>query len=137
MLGFVTLLGLGLTLYAVLDVLLGDKERMRLLRRPLWVLVVLLVPVVGPIAWLVLGRPPREPGGPPRTTGEGRPPGEDDGRRDHPSWGPVAPDGTRRSGPGPRAGGGRRPGRAPRGPDDDPEFLRQLEKRLRRRSDEP
>jgi hypothetical protein len=137
MLGFATLLWLGLTLYALLDVLLGDAERMRLLRRPVWVLVVLLVPVIGPVAWLLLGRPPRsadEPGGASRAT---RRPGGDDPRRDHPSWGSSSRDQTRRGAPDPRAGGGRRSRRAPRGPDDDPEFLRELDERLRRQSDEP
>jgi hypothetical protein len=135
MLGFYVL-WLGLTLYALLDVLLGDATDQRALPKPAWVLVVLIVPVVGPVAWFVLGRPTGD------TSGRGAPaasrrPGPDDPRRDHPAWGPGPRDRTPRRNVAPRTGGGRRPGRAPRGPDDDPDFLRELDERLRRQGDDP
>jgi hypothetical protein len=136
-LGPATLLWFGLTLYALLDVLLTDPAEQRALPKPVWVLVVLLAPVAGPVAWFVLGRPPRtgrRAGG--AAPASSRPDG-DDPRRDHPSWGTAPQDRTRRDTGEPRAQGGRRPRKAPRGPDDDPEFLRALEERLRRRSDEP
>jgi hypothetical protein len=136
MLGIVTLLWLGLTLYALLDVLLGDAAEQRVLPKAVWALVVLLVPLLGPIAWFVVGRPTaatRRQDGTPASHG-GVP---DDARRDHPAWGTGPRDRTRRRSVEPRTGGGRRPGRAPRGPDDDPEFLRELDERLRRQGDEP
>ena len=84
----VWLLVLALTVYAVVDCLQTEQGRVRALPKALWVLVILLVPLVGPVAWLIAGRPDQyggpRPGGP-----------------------------TRRNGP-------------PRGPDDDPDFLRRL-----------
>ena len=75
-----------LTVYAVVDCIQTDDSRVRNLPKVLWILLVLLFPLVGPIAWLVAGRPPRT------TPGQG---------------------------PRPQA-------RPPRGPDDDPDFLRRL-----------
>ena len=77
-----------LTVYAVVDCIQTDDSRVRNLPKVLWILLVLLFPLVGPIAWLVAGRPPRS------TPGQGQ-------------------------GPRPQA-------RPPRGPDDDPDFLRRL-----------
>jgi hypothetical protein len=135
MLGIVTLLWLGLTLYALLDVVLGDAAQQRVLPKPVWVLVVLLLPVVGPIAWFVVGRPSaatrRQDG-----TASSRDGVPDDARRDHPAWGAGPRDRTRRRNVEPRTGSGRRTDRPPRGPDDDPEFLRELDERLRRQGDE-
>ncbi len=74
------------TIYAFVDVLQTDRRQVRIMPRVVW-LIVVIVPVVGPTAWLMAkregtsgGRPPQQPR---------RPPG-------------------------------------PRGPDDDPEFLRRL-----------
>ena len=80
------LVTVALTVYAVVDCIQTDDSRVRNLPKVLWILLVLLFPLVGPIAWLLAGRPPRsEPGRGPR--------------------------------PQPRP---------PRGPDDDPDFLRRL-----------
>ncbi|HET7397275.1 MAG TPA: PLDc N-terminal domain-containing protein [Intrasporangium sp.] len=70
------------TIYAFVDCIQTDRRLVRVLAKPAWLLVV-LVPVVGPLLWLVSGRtdargggPPRRPGGPPdRPTG---PRGPDD-----------------------------------------------------------
>jgi hypothetical protein len=133
----VTFLGIGLTLYAVLDVALSDAAEQRVLPKAAWLATVLVLPFVGPLAWFVLGRPPTKG---PATGGSGsassRPAG-DDARRDHPSWGTARPSRTRRAPDPPRPQGGRGVRRAPRGPDDDPEFLRALDERLRRQGDEP
>ena len=75
------LLSLGLTVYCTVDVIQTPERAVRTLPKIVWLVVVLLLAVVGPLAWLVAGRP--------------------------------------RSGP--RAL--QRPPR-PRGPDDDPEFLK-------------
>jgi hypothetical protein len=80
------LLTVALTVYAVVDCIQTDDSRVRNLPKVLWILLVLLFPLVGPIAWLVAGRPP-----------------------------------------GQRPGRGQSPqARPPRGPDDDPDFLRRL-----------
>jgi len=84
----VWLLVLGLTVYTAVDCVQTEERRVRTLPRALWMLVILVLPVVGPVAWLIAGRPD-QPGAP------------------------------RIGGPGHRQG-------PPRGPDDDPDFLRRL-----------
>jgi hypothetical protein len=83
----VPLVLLGLTVYTFVDCLQTAEAEQRHLPKLLWMLVILLLPAVGPIAWLVAGRP----GSPINAT---PPPSHS--------------------------------GRAPRGPDDDPDFLRRL-----------
>ena len=80
------LLVLALTIYAVIDCIQTDDRVMRGLPKALWVLLILVFPVVGAVAWFIAGRPRR-----PR------------------------PQGGRTQSPPP-----------PRGPDDDPDFLRRL-----------
>ena len=80
-------LAVGLTVYALIDCARTEPHQVRALPKPIWVLVVLLLPVLGPLAWLVAGRGAR--------------------------------------GPGPARGAG------PLAPDDDPEFLREIERRRR------
>jgi hypothetical protein len=84
----VWLLVLALTVYTVVDCVQTEERRIRTLPKALWVLLILVLPLVGPIAWLIAGRP-EQPGAP------------------------------RLGGPGHRDG-------PPRGPDDDPDFLRRL-----------
>jgi hypothetical protein len=97
-----------LAVYALIDCAQSDADRVRGPRRTVWAAIILLLPVAGPVAWLVGGRPRSGPRRPPK---------------------PVAP---------------------PLAPDDDPEFLRQMneidaeherlleqwERDLRRREDE-
>lgn len=61
-------LWLGLFLFAVLDCLAADPTRCRGLPKLLWIPVIGLLPIVGPSAWLMFGRPHRLPenGRPPR-----------------------------------------------------------------------
>jgi hypothetical protein len=121
----VPLLIFGFLLYCVLDVVLTSEDEIRNLPKLVWLVLVLLIPIIGGVAWLVAGRPATHggaPGGARTATGFG--PGR------HPSGhGSPAPGGGR---PGPS----RRPS-APRGPDDDPEFIKQLERRLRRPGEGP
>ncbi|MFL6079611.1 MAG: PLD nuclease N-terminal domain-containing protein [Ornithinibacter sp.] len=86
------LLSLALTVYCVIDAFQTDEADMRNLPKVAWVMIVLLLPVVGPVAWLLGGRPRR---GTPPSRGQQR-----------------------------GSGGGRGPDRRPRGPDDDPDFLK-------------
>lgn len=75
-----------LAVYAFFDLLATPSNQVRFLRKPLW-FPVLLIPVLGALAWIIFG--------------------------------------TRRIAPPPPGRGPRRaPG--PRGPDDDPDYLRGL-----------
>lgn len=51
----------GLTIYALLDAVRTPAHEARTLPKWLWVIVTLLFPVVGPIMWLILGRPKAQP----------------------------------------------------------------------------
>jgi len=51
--------GLGivaLSIYAAIDALMTDKRRTRGLPKALWVLVILVLPVIGAVLWLTLGK---------------------------------------------------------------------------------
>jgi len=50
-----------LTVFAVVDCALTERARVRALPRWAWILVVLVLPVIGPVLWLVLGRAPARP----------------------------------------------------------------------------
>jgi hypothetical protein len=45
-----------LTVFAIVDCALTERARVRALPKWAWVLVALLLPVVGPVLWLVIGR---------------------------------------------------------------------------------
>lgn len=78
-------------LFSLFDVVTTPEDEVRNVPKPLWILVVVLIPLLGGLVWMARGRP--------RVPRAAR---------------PVTP------GPG-----------APTGPDDDPEFLRELERRMR------
>jgi hypothetical protein len=99
LLPLLALVSIALAAIALISCLSADEDRIRALPRMVWVFVILLFPPVGPIAYLLVGRPLPAPAG---------------------------------GAAGPRPG--RRPAR-PVAPDDDPEFLRQLDAQ-RRTSDE-
>ena len=104
---------LALYIYAMLDLMRAPSQEVRLLPKWLWVVVVLFIFLLGPVMWLVLGRPRAE-----------YPPAGGDG----------GGGGSGGRGPGPRG---------PVAPDDDPEFLRRIDEqswsarmeRLRRERD--
>jgi hypothetical protein len=108
------LLILALALFALVDCLARDEDEIRGLPKVLWVLVILLFPLLGSVAWFVAGRPHGAalPG-----AGFGARPGSD-----------ASPD-EHRINPFGRGSGG--PKRA-LAPDDDPEFLRRLDEQRRR-----
>lgn len=51
-----------ITVYALVDCSLLPRERVRGLPRWAWVLVILFVPVIGPVLWLLVGRGRRSAG---------------------------------------------------------------------------
>ena len=50
------LAGLALTIYAVIDCIQTVDEKVKHLPKIAWVVLIVLVPWVGPIAWLIVGR---------------------------------------------------------------------------------
>nr|WP_174257419.1 PLD nuclease N-terminal domain-containing protein [Phytoactinopolyspora alkaliphila] len=50
-----------LAVYALIDCLQTDSARIRSLNKPAWMAIILLIPVVGPILWLVTGKPGAQP----------------------------------------------------------------------------
>lgn len=109
------LLGLALFalwVYCILDVIATDEAVVRNMPKILWLIVVIIVPTVGAVAWLALGRP----------SNVGLRPG-DTTPRQAPRAGPVF---------GPRYD--LRSPRPPRslGPEDSPEFMEGLEDRATR-----
>ena len=111
-------------LYCVLDVILTDTALIRNLPKLVWLLLVVVIPPIGGLAWFVAGRP-ETAGLAPGSQSSRRP----EGYRYSTRGNPVHPHpSTRRPGgpPPPRRTTG------PKGPDDDPAFLEELERRLRR-----
>jgi len=86
----------GLSLVALSDVIRADASRVEVMPKPLWMAMV-LIPLFGPIAWYLAGRPQK--------TDRPRPP-------------------TKSRGPA-------------KGPDDDPDFLWKIEKKLRQTKRDP
>ena len=63
--GLVVVAAVGLTVYCLFDVGSSDRRTVRNLPKPAWFLVV-LVPLLGPVAWFLAGRAPRGGSGPQR-----------------------------------------------------------------------
>ena len=57
----VVLVVLGVTVYALVDCARSNGPELRLLSKPLWLLVILLLPLAGPVLYLAVGRAPEEP----------------------------------------------------------------------------
>jgi hypothetical protein len=52
-----TILTVVLLAYALVDVIATEISLIRNLPKAVWALVVIFVPIIGPISWLVFGRP--------------------------------------------------------------------------------
>lgn len=66
---FRLLFGLGvvvviLTIYTVVDCAMFDRNRIRGVPRWVWIFLIVLLPVIGPILWLLIGRGRRNTAGP-------------------------------------------------------------------------
>lgn len=53
------IVALVLTVYALVDLTVTDDRRIRRLNRILWVVLIVVLPIVGPAAWLTWGKGPR------------------------------------------------------------------------------
>jgi hypothetical protein len=56
--GLVLLAELSLLVYCLLDVIRTPATHVRNLPKPVWAILCFVPPVIGPIAWLLFGRPP-------------------------------------------------------------------------------
>ncbi|NLV78593.1 MAG: PLDc_N domain-containing protein [Rhodococcus sp.] len=64
-LGLITMV---LWVICLVDVICADEHRIRHLPKMMWVMIVLLIPLVGSVLWLVIGRPPGSLPGTARST---------------------------------------------------------------------
>ncbi|MFT6973532.1 MAG: hypothetical protein ACJAV4_000762 [Pontimonas sp.] len=49
------------TIYALVDLFMTNAPKIRAFPKPLWIAVIVLLPVIGPLLWLLIGKsPPRE-----------------------------------------------------------------------------
>ncbi|MDT0331614.1 PLDc N-terminal domain-containing protein [Nocardiopsis lambiniae] len=60
------IVALAVWVYALFDVIGSDADAVRLLPKPAWAVIVLLLPKLGALLWFALGRPPRVEAGPVR-----------------------------------------------------------------------
>ncbi|MEK8225755.1 PLD nuclease N-terminal domain-containing protein [Oerskovia sp. M15] len=99
-----TLLAVGLAVYALADCATSDENDRSGIPKGLWIVMIIFLPFVGPLAWILVSRTQRS-----RRTSMG------------------GPGGSRRPLPG-----SRRRSTGPVAPDDDPDFLWKLEQQRRR-----
>lgn len=45
-----------LTVYAVVDCAMFDSKRTKVMQKPIWLVVILLIPVIGPLLWMFIGK---------------------------------------------------------------------------------
>ncbi len=124
------LVTVGFVVPCLVDVAVTPAAELRSLTKPAWVLAIVFLSVFGAVAWLAAGRPDRRP----RTLLprhlDGAPSfGPQEALRRHPAGRAMDP-GIEAS-PGPAALQASQVARGPVGPDDDPEFLQELARRIR------
>ena len=128
------LVTVGFVVPCLVDVAVTPARELRRLSKPAWMLVIVFFSVFGAVAWLVAGRPDRRRRALPPRHLEGAPSfGPQDALRRHPAGRGMDPGIEASPGPG-ALRAGEAPDR-PAGPDDDPEFLEELARRIRRPRD--
>ena len=90
--GLIGFLLIALWLYCIFDVIATDEALMRSLPKMAWLFIVIIIPRVGSIAWLALGRP-QFAGWRPGDT-EGRPTRRVVGPEDRPDFSPGSGSGS-------------------------------------------
>ena len=124
------LLMVGFWAYCLIDAIMTPQDEIRSLTTMRWAFLITVLPVIGAIAWLLAGRPDpswRVPMMPQHLAGTPRL-GPQEAIRRHPAGRTTEPgsEGQQaevRDYPAASA-------RPPVGPDDDPEFMRELQRRL-------
>lgn len=122
------LFAVGVWAYCLIDAIMTPQHELRSLTPMSWALLITVLPVIGAIAWLLAGRPdrswriptPQRLAGMPRL-------GSQEAIRRHPAGRAMEPGADGQPEPWDRPVAGH-PG--PTGPDDDPEFLRELDRRF-------
>ncbi len=56
-----------LDVFAIVDVILVDARRVRVLPKFVWIFIIVLIPIVGAALWLIVGKERRDRGGTRRT----------------------------------------------------------------------
>jgi Phospholipase_D-nuclease N-terminal len=95
--GVFALLEIGLLIFCVIDIIQSRADEIRGLSKGFWLILVIILPIVGGIAWLVAGRPTQVAAGSGWRPGAGFPESQRPQRA-----------------------------RPPMGPDDDADFLREM-----------
>ncbi|MFE5775794.1 PLD nuclease N-terminal domain-containing protein [Brachybacterium sp. NPDC056505] len=103
--GVLAIASIGLTIFALADCVQCENAQLRGLPKWAWIVLIVLLPWVGPLTWLLVGKD-REDG----------------------TAGPFGPRGWQ---PG-QGGAGSSPRPRPLAPDEDPDFLRKLDEDIRR-----
>lgn len=67
------LVELALLVFCLIDCIQTPGHQVRNLEKPIWILLIVLVPIIGGVAWLVAGRPARSTSGPGWRVGGGFP----------------------------------------------------------------
>ena len=47
---------LALTVYALVDLFVTASDRLRAFKKPVWIAVIVVLPVIGPVLWLAIGK---------------------------------------------------------------------------------
>jgi hypothetical protein len=118
----------GFWVYCLVDVALTPSSEFRRLPKSAWIVFVVVTFVIGAAIWLAVRRPaqPTAAPGPPGPSGTGNPDGGHPGNERPRPTDEAGAHTAARPWPGPE---GALP---PRGPDDDPEFLRSLDQAIHR-----
>jgi hypothetical protein len=51
----IAVVAVALAVYSLFDVIATPRQDVRVLPKALWIVTVLIIPIVGPLAWLLLG----------------------------------------------------------------------------------
>jgi hypothetical protein len=121
------LVTVGLIVPCLIDVAVTPDDEVRLLAKQWWVLALVFLSVLGAVAWLVAGRPRRRSWTHWSHLADNTYFSPQDAIRRHPAG--RAMDGDREFASGGTVRAGAIPAR-PMGPDDDPEFLEELARRI-------
>ncbi len=122
----------GFWLYCLTDAILTSAAESRGMPKPAWIVLLIVTFAVGAVAWLIVRRPARGSSGPLRPASRWDPDrsGGSAGGYFRTGWWTDADDAVARhpAGRARVAGSGRA---VPKGPDDDPECLRALDRAIR------
>jgi hypothetical protein len=116
----------GCWLYCLTDAILTPAPEVRGLSKRTWVTVVAVTFIGGAFAWLIARRPVSRPTQMLASVPEGAAPGDDEDNLEGQQW-TAADDAAARH----PAGRARSDQQVPKGPDDDQDFLRELDRTIR------